>query len=94
MDVNVQQHHTFERGLEEYTAYLQKVKDDKEKYSGSKLKAIIDSFMPVLRQHLQEEIYTLKDLEKFESKTDWAKWTKDTSAKVVKETQTPDGMVR
>ncbi|UKZ74860.1 hypothetical protein TrVFT333_002530 [Trichoderma virens FT-333] len=93
MDVNVQQHHAFEEGLKEYTAYLQNAETGKEKYDGAKLKNIINSFMPVLWQHLQDEILTLKAFDKYKEKTDWAKWTKDTAAKVVKATQTADGMV-
>lgn len=93
MDVNVQQHHAFERGIDEYTMYLQDTKTGKERYDGAKLKTIIDSFMPVLRRHLQEEIYTLKALDQYEEKADWAKWTKDTAAAVVKASQTAEGMV-
>lgn len=93
MDVNIQQHHAFEEGVNKYAAYLKNAENGEEKYDGTKLKNIIDSFMPVLRQHLQDEILTLKDFDKYKEKTDWAKWTKDTIAKVVKKTQTSDGMV-
>lgn len=93
MDVNIQQHHAFEEGVNEYAAYLKNAENGEEKYDGTKLKNIVDSFMPVLRQHLQDEILTLKDFDKYKEKTDWAKWTKDTIAKVVKKTQTSDGMV-
>ncbi|KAL7933071.1 hypothetical protein V8C35DRAFT_304853 [Trichoderma chlorosporum] len=93
MDVNVQQHHAFEEGLNEYITYLKNAEIDQERYDGETLKNIIDSFMPTLRQHLQDEILTLKAFDKYKDKTDWAKWTKDTAAKVVKATQTADGMV-
>jgi hypothetical protein len=93
MDANVQQHHAFEEGVKEYIAYLENAETGKEKYDGTKLKAIMDSFMPGLRQHLEDEILTLKGFDKYKDKTDWAKWTKETSAKVVKKAQTADGMV-
>lgn len=93
MDASVQQHHAFEEGVKAYTDYLKNADTGEEKYDGAKLKTIIDSFMPSLRQHLQDEILTLKGFDKYKDKTDWAKWTKDTIAKVVKKTQTADGMV-
>ncbi|PON30075.1 hemerythrin HHE cation binding domain-containing protein [Trichoderma gamsii] len=93
MDASVQQHHAFEEGVKAYTDYLKNADIGEEKYDGAKLKTIIDSFMPSLRQHLQDEILTLKGFDKYKDKTDWAKWTKDTIAKVVKKTQTADGMV-
>ncbi len=93
MDVNVQQHQAFEKGIEEYTAYVASVKEGKEKYEGARLKAIIDSFMPTLHEHLVAEVDNLKGLEKYEDKTDWAKWTTDTLNKVVKKNENPDAFV-
>ena len=94
MQGNVEEHHSFEKGVEEYDAYLKSVLDGTEEYQGARLKAIIDSFMPALQSHLSNEIDSLKTLEKYEDKTDWIKWTSDTLNKVVKKGQTPDGMVR
>ncbi len=94
MQSNVEEHHSFEAGVEEYDAYLKSVLDGTEVYQGARLKAIIDSFMPTLWNHLANEIDSLKTLEKYEDKTDWVKWTADTLNKVVKKGQTPDGMVR
>ncbi|KAM6483684.1 hypothetical protein HDV62DRAFT_333116 [Trichoderma sp. SZMC 28011] len=93
MDVNVEQHHAFDEGLKQYNAHLEDAGTGKGTYDGAKLKSIIDSFMPVLRQHLQDEIFTLKAFEKYKDKTDWAKWTKETASKAIKATQTADGMV-
>ncbi len=84
MDANVEQHHAFEKGVEQYTLYLKRVEEGKEKYEGAKLRTMIDSFMPILRQHLFDEILTLKALEKYADKTDWGKWTEDVLNKVVK----------
>ncbi|PNP56394.1 hypothetical protein THARTR1_03550 [Trichoderma harzianum] len=92
MDVNIEQHHAFEDGLKEYHAHLESAESGTGTYDGAKLKNIIDSFMPVLRQHLQDEIFTLKAFDKYKDKTDWAKWTKDTASKAIKATQTADGM--
>lgn len=93
MDVNVEQHRSFEEGLKEYTAYLKNTETGREKYDGAKLKKLIDTFMPILRQHLLDEIFTLKAFDEYKEKTDWAKWTKDTSEKVVKASQSAEGMV-
>lgn len=93
MDASVQQHHAFEEAVKAYTDYLNNADTGEEKYDGTKLKTIIDSFMPSLGQHLRDEILTLKGFDKYKDKTDWAKWTKGTIAKVVKKTQTADGMV-
>ncbi len=90
---NVEQHHGFEEGVHAYAAYLDAVQEGKEKYDGQKLSDIIDGFMPVLRQHLEEEVDTLKDLEKFEDKTDWAAWTKKVKATILEKGRTKDGMV-
>ncbi len=87
MDVNVQQHQAFEKGIEGFTMYLNSVKEGKEKYEGAKLRAIIDSFMPRLHEHLVAEITNLRGLEKYEDKTDWTKWTTETFNKVVKKNQ-------
>ncbi len=60
MDVNIQQHQAFEKGIEAFTTYLNSVKEGKEKYEGAKLRAIIDSFMPQLHEHLVAEIANLR----------------------------------
>ena len=84
MGNNVEQHHAFHGGLEAFGEYLAAVQGGKEKFDGSKLKGIIDGFMPVLREHLSDEIDTLIGLEKFDDKVDWAKWMKEFQAAVLK----------
>ncbi|EFQ33161.1 hemerythrin HHE cation binding domain-containing protein [Colletotrichum graminicola M1.001] len=72
MQANVVQHEAFHEGLHAYTGYLDMVQKREEAYSGEKLKGIIDSFMPVLRQHLSDEIGTLLKLGDYDR--DWDGW--------------------
>lgn len=72
MAANVSQHEAFSSGLHEYTEFLTKVQRQEEAYAGEKLKGIIDSFMPVLRQHLSDEIETLLRLRDYDC--DWEDW--------------------
>lgn len=74
MDANIDEHALFHDGLAAYMTYLEAVVNGEERYDGEKLRGLIDSFMPVLREHLKNEIGTLLALEKYEDKTDWAKW--------------------
>jgi hemerythrin-like domain-containing protein len=87
---NIEQHRAFHKGLDEMNDYLGTIERKEQPYSGQKLKAIIDSFMPVLTEHLHDEIKTLLALEKYEDKTDWHKWYKETQAQILKDTQTPE----
>ncbi|KAJ9148895.1 Hemerythrin HHE cation binding domain-containing protein [Pleurostoma richardsiae] len=89
MDANVDQHRAFHGGLEAYEGYLSSVKEGKEKYDGQKLRGLIDSFMPVLRQHLHDEIDTLVKLSQYEDKADWDKWFKDLQAEILKKANDP-----
>jgi hemerythrin superfamily protein len=82
MNRNVQQHHEFEPGLNAYQKYINEVLKGKEKYSWAKFKEIIDSFMPVVREHLSEEIDTLIGLEKYDR--DWEGWFKEVQAGFMK----------
>ncbi|KAF6830684.1 hemerythrin HHE cation binding domain-containing protein [Colletotrichum musicola] len=72
MAANVAQHEAFSSGLYEYMEFLSKVQRHKEAYTGERLKSIIDSFMPVLRQHLSDEIETLLKLRDYDC--DWEDW--------------------
>lgn len=76
MDGNVQEHTAFHEGLGNFTTYLGKVRKEEEELDGVKLNGIIDSFMPVLRTHLDNEIDTISALGKFEDKIDWMPWFK------------------
>ncbi|CAI0655743.1 unnamed protein product [Colletotrichum noveboracense] len=76
MEANIAQHEAFTGGLHEYLSYLEKVQkgegEGEEAYSGVKLKGIIDSFMPGLRQHLSDEIDTLLKLGEYD--VEWDEW--------------------
>ncbi|KAJ6444369.1 hemerythrin HHE cation binding domain-containing protein [Purpureocillium lavendulum] len=74
MDANVEEHAVFHDGLALFIAYLDKVKAGEEALDGGKLQGIINDFMPVLRDHLEHEITTLVELEKYSDKCDWSAW--------------------
>ncbi|KAF4958739.1 hypothetical protein FSARC_10930 [Fusarium sarcochroum] len=84
MDANVNEHKLFHSGLESYREYLLKVTKENEEFDGVKLQGIVDSFMPVLTEHLENEIDTLLGLEKYSDKTDWEKWLKAKTDGIVK----------
>jgi hypothetical protein len=65
MDGNIEQHHAFHPGLEELERYCNECVGDMSKFEGKRIVEIIDSFGPVLREHLHAEIDTLLSLEKF-----------------------------
>lgn len=74
MDGNIAEHEQFNAGLEEFERYIAAVADGKEAYDGQKIKDLIDSFMPVLNNHLASEIETLLQLTKWDDKIPWEKW--------------------
>lgn len=74
MGASVEQHHAFHVGLEGFNAYLDAVKEGKEKYDGAKLRDMLDGFVPVLTAHLTDEIDTLMTLERFKDLPDWETW--------------------
>jgi hemerythrin-like domain-containing protein len=94
MEGNVEQHHAFHDGFEAYRTYVKQVRDGQEKYDGKKLKATIDSFMPVLRQHLYDEIDSLIALEKYDGKVDLSKWWKAKQKEIVSKATDPNIKVR
>jgi hemerythrin-like domain-containing protein len=65
MDGNIEQHHSFHRGLSEYNKYIKTCLNCIEEYAGIKLVSIIDSFGNQRRNHLEEEITTILDLVQF-----------------------------
>lgn len=94
MTANVDQHAAFHGGLETLHTYLEAVKAGEDKYDGKRLRSIIDSFMPVLREHLFDEIKTMLALEKYKDKGDWAGWLKKVQEVIVgKMQQDPDSKV-
>lgn len=72
MQANVAQHEAFHDGLHAYMGYLDRIQKGDEAYSGEKLKGIIDSFMPVLREHLSDEIDSLLKLNEYDR--NWDEW--------------------
>ncbi|UNI21917.1 hypothetical protein JDV02_007862 [Purpureocillium takamizusanense] len=74
MDANVEEHAVFHEGLSSFSAYIEKVKDGEEALDGDKLRGIIDGFMPALREHLEHEITTLVELDRYSDKCDWSAW--------------------
>lgn len=66
MENNIAQHDAFTPGLKAYRAYVHDTSAGD--YSGTKLRAIIDDFGPILTQHLAEEIDTLLALDKYGGK--------------------------
>ncbi|OBT86100.1 hypothetical protein VE02_05403 [Pseudogymnoascus sp. 03VT05] len=65
MEVNVEQHHAFEAGIESYNIYLQSLLPTGTSFSAPKLLAIIDSFPPALTTHLAAEIPSLLSLRRY-----------------------------
>ncbi|KAJ4210373.1 hypothetical protein NW767_000642 [Fusarium falciforme] len=83
MGDSVAEHHAFHDGLTQYMEYLDKVRSGNDTYDGEKLKAIIDSFAPVMQEHLVHEIESLVKLTDHEDKCDWAAWFKKTVDAIV-----------
>lgn len=94
MTPNVEQHEAFHPGLEEYKMYLGRVQGGEETFDGLKLRKIIDSFMPILRQHLHDEINTLVALAKYDDKVDWATWWAKIMKEIMAQTKDDDIKVR
>ncbi|KAF4446861.1 hypothetical protein F53441_9565 [Fusarium austroafricanum] len=82
MDANINEHKLFHEGLDSFRGYLDKVRKEEEQLDGNKLREIIDSFMPVLRNHLENEIDTLVGLEKYADKCDWGEWFEKKGAEI------------
>jgi len=68
MSENIEQHHAFEGGFQALLDYVKEVQDGKATYDGRKVTATLDSFCPVLNQHLHDEIKTIMGLEKYDGK--------------------------
>ncbi|KAJ5369336.1 hemerythrin HHE cation binding domain-containing protein [Penicillium cataractarum] len=84
MDVNTNEHAGFHDKISRYANYLKEVIRGKEKLDGEKVKNLIDSFMPELHTHLENEIGTLVNLESYD-KVDWEAWFKKEVGKMIKE---------
>lgn len=87
MAANIAQHEAFTGGLHAYLEYLGMVRRGDEAYSGQKLKGIIDSFMPGLRDHLSDEIDTLLKLGDYDC--DWEDWFEKLMKKLLAKSNDP-----
>ena len=70
MDTNIEQHHAFLPGMQDFLAYVKECKkgDCAGKFDRVKFVQLIDSFGPLLAKHLTDEIETLLELEKYDIK--------------------------
>ena len=83
MEKNVAQHKLFGPGLAAFDGYIAAVRERKQKFDGTKVLSIIDSFGEVLVQHLADEIVVIEGLNDFEGKIDWKDYNKKVMEKVV-----------
>ena len=67
MCANIEQHKLFHDGLEIFKTYADAVVSG-EKYEGSRVIEIIDSFAPALVKHLADEIPTIMGLRQYDDK--------------------------
>ncbi|KAK0611974.1 hypothetical protein B0T14DRAFT_441033 [Immersiella caudata] len=65
MDVNVEQHKVFEKGVEELRGYVEGVLAGREEWNGGKVVGLVEGFGGSLVKHLGEEIATLERLRRF-----------------------------
>jgi hemerythrin-like domain-containing protein len=68
MNANVDQHHLFEPKIQETLVWTEDVRQGNKEYDSKALIALIDSFAPVLTQHLHDEIDTLFKLDLLDGK--------------------------
>lgn len=74
MDGNLAEHEAFEPGLKEFAEYVLNVSEGIVHYDGHKVKSLLDSFMPILNSHLENEIPSLVRLSEWDEKIPWQKW--------------------
>lgn len=74
MEVNVAQHHAFEKGLKNFKGYINN--STPATYDGKEMKRLLDEFGPVLSEHLTDEIGTLLGLDKYGGDRLMAAWVK------------------
>ncbi|KAK4962931.1 hypothetical protein LTR10_000558 [Elasticomyces elasticus] len=66
MERNVEQHRAFTPGFEQFEKYVRNCSP--KDFDGQKLRGLIEDFAEPLNIHLKEEIDTLRDLDKYDSK--------------------------
>jgi len=88
LDSNVQQHRSFQSGLDEFRSYLEGLAGKESSFDAAHLNGIIASFAPALCDHLTSEIQSLLDLSKFGTKLPiedlWSKEGKHTVTTMTK----------
>lgn len=65
---NVEQHHAFETGFNEFKMYVEDVIAGTAKWDGTKAKAMLVEFAPILNVHLHDEVNMILDMEKYDGK--------------------------
>ena len=66
LEVNIEQHHAFEKGAEEFRKYVSTV--TVEDFDGAEVRRLVDGFVGVLNQHLHDEIESLIKMDEFGGK--------------------------
>jgi hemerythrin-like domain-containing protein len=67
MAANVEQHHTFQSGLDDLSAYVRDCETGKQAYDGDRIVALIDAFGKILSGHLADEISSITALRRFDA---------------------------
>ncbi|XDG05339.1 hypothetical protein ABKA04_004954 [Annulohypoxylon sp. FPYF3050] len=65
MQENTKQHDAFQDGLRAYVDHVRRCLSGELKYRGSEFLEVIDSFAPILWEHLRDEIPTFVELRKY-----------------------------
>lgn len=95
MKSSFEERRAFDAGLAEFMTYVWKLEAGEEKYSGQKLKAIIESFAPAMHEHMVNEIPALLALGKYSEKVDWGEYWKKKAAEIfAKKSADPTTKVR
>jgi hemerythrin-like domain-containing protein len=63
---NLEQHHAFEVGFEEFRTYALEMHEGKAVYDGKRVKAMLERFAPILNVHLHDEVAMILDMEKYD----------------------------
>ncbi|KAF2247120.1 hemerythrin HHE cation binding domain-containing protein, partial [Trematosphaeria pertusa] len=93
MEVNVEQHHAFEKGFNAWGKWLKDIEARKNNFSPDMCRSLMDDFVAPLSTHLNDEIATLLSLARFGDKLDLRAMCKAEADKVMgglgKTTQLP-----
>lgn len=63
---NIEQHHAFEVGFEEFRVYAEQMQKGEAKYDGRKVRVMLEEFAKILNEHLHDEVQMILDLEKYD----------------------------